>query len=222
MAKGKSLCKLLKKIREQIAEANGIDYSPRECTFEGDCKGTCPACEQELEYLETQLSMKRDKDDLTEFMYPSCVLPSGTVCASEPPATEPERKHSSSLNYMITQGEVANHPTSIVKDGNEYLWNVGKRAQFPGGFDSLTSFMEENLHYPPELKGIYGRVVVQFLVGLDGAISDVEVFYHGKNPLMDDEAVRVVQSMPNWIPAEKDGKPVRSIYRLQVGFSSPE
>ncbi|MBR5374988.1 MAG: energy transducer TonB, partial [Paludibacteraceae bacterium] len=178
----------------------------------------------ELEYLETQLSMKRDKDDLTEFMDPSCVLPSGTVCASEPPATEPERKHSSSLDYTITQGEPSVEDVLKDKDGNEYygMWNVDKRAQFPGGFDSLTSFMEENLHYPPELKGIHGRVIVQFFVGMDGSISNVEVWYHGRNPLMDDEAVKLIQSMPNWIPAEKDGKAVRSFYRLQVGFSSPK
>ena len=47
MTKGKSTCKLLKDIRQQIADANGISYQPKECHYEGDCAGTCPACEAE-------------------------------------------------------------------------------------------------------------------------------------------------------------------------------
>ena len=43
MTKGKSTCKLLKDIRQQIADANGISYQPKECHYEGDCAGTCPA-----------------------------------------------------------------------------------------------------------------------------------------------------------------------------------
>ena len=55
MAKGKSTCKLLKSIRQQIADANGISYQPKECHHKGDCTGTCPACEEEIRYLEREL-----------------------------------------------------------------------------------------------------------------------------------------------------------------------
>ena len=55
MAKGKSTCKLLKSIRQQIADANGISYQPKECHHKGDCAGTCPACEEEIRYLEREL-----------------------------------------------------------------------------------------------------------------------------------------------------------------------
>ena len=55
MAKGKSTCKLLKSIRQQIADANGISYQPKECQHKGDCAGTCPACEEEIRYLEREL-----------------------------------------------------------------------------------------------------------------------------------------------------------------------
>ena len=59
MAKGKSTCKLLKDIRQQIADANGISYQPKECQHKGDCAGTCPACEKEIRYLEEQLKNKQ-------------------------------------------------------------------------------------------------------------------------------------------------------------------
>ena len=58
MKKGKEICEQLKQIRLDIARANGIEYSPRECHHEGDCAGTCPACDSELRYLEREISRK--------------------------------------------------------------------------------------------------------------------------------------------------------------------
>ena len=59
MAKGKSTCKLLKDIRQQIADANGISYQPKECHHKGDCAGTCPACEEDIRYLEQELKARK-------------------------------------------------------------------------------------------------------------------------------------------------------------------
>ena len=59
MVKGKSTCKLLKSIRQQIADANGISYRPKECHYKGDCAGTCPACEEEIRYLERELKARK-------------------------------------------------------------------------------------------------------------------------------------------------------------------
>ena len=59
MVKGKSTCKLLKDIRQQIADANGISYQPKECHHKGDCAGTCPACEGEIRYLESELKARK-------------------------------------------------------------------------------------------------------------------------------------------------------------------
>ena len=59
MVKGKSTCKLLKSIRQQIADANGISYQPKECQHKGDCAGTCPACEEEIRYLERELKVRK-------------------------------------------------------------------------------------------------------------------------------------------------------------------
>lgn len=55
MARGKQTCKILKEIRQQIAEANGIEFVTSECRYKGDCLGTCPKCEAEVRYLEQQL-----------------------------------------------------------------------------------------------------------------------------------------------------------------------
>ena len=59
MKHGKYICNTLKAIRLDIARANGIEYEPRECHHEGDCPGTCPACESEMRYLEREIARRR-------------------------------------------------------------------------------------------------------------------------------------------------------------------
>lgn len=56
---GKYVCETLKSIRKQIADANEIKYEPRVCHHEGDCAGSCPACEAEVRYLERELSLRQ-------------------------------------------------------------------------------------------------------------------------------------------------------------------
>ena len=56
---GKKKCKILKEIRQRIADENDIPYVTRECTYQGNCSGTCPKCEAELRYLEQQLSLRQ-------------------------------------------------------------------------------------------------------------------------------------------------------------------
>ena len=57
--KGKNKCKLLKEIRQRIADENEIPYVTRACSYQGDCTGTCPKCEAELRYLERELEKRR-------------------------------------------------------------------------------------------------------------------------------------------------------------------
>lgn len=59
MARGKQTCKILKEIRRQIAEANDIEFVTSECRYKGDCFGTCPKCEAEVQYLEQQLRKRQ-------------------------------------------------------------------------------------------------------------------------------------------------------------------
>ena len=58
MTYGKEVCKTLKGIRQEIADKNEIDYTTSECGFEGDCTGTCPKCEAELQYIEKELQKR--------------------------------------------------------------------------------------------------------------------------------------------------------------------
>lgn len=59
MKQGRRICNVLKDIRQRIADANNISYHPHECHYQGECQGTCPACESEVGYLEDQLDLRR-------------------------------------------------------------------------------------------------------------------------------------------------------------------
>ena len=91
--------------------------------------------------------------------------------------------------------------------------------QFPGGMAEAMKFLAKNIKYPvaaQEAK-IEGRVIVQFVVGRDGNVSDVKVM-HGVNPELDAEAIRVVSMMPNWIPGKQRGKAVAVKYTMPIMF----
>ena len=63
---GRDKCELLNEIRQKIALKNNIEFNIEECTYEGDCTGTCPKCERELEYLEMELKKKQYKGEKIE------------------------------------------------------------------------------------------------------------------------------------------------------------
>ena len=60
---GREKCELLNNIRKRIAEENDIDFVVYDCTFEGDCTGTCPKCESEIKYLEDELIRKQESGE---------------------------------------------------------------------------------------------------------------------------------------------------------------
>ena len=95
--------------------------------------------------------------------------------------------------------------------------------QFPNGINGLAKFLSENMHYPKDAEklGIEGQVIVSFVVETDGAITNVEVTQK-VFPSLDAEAARVVRSMPRWIPATKQGTPIRVRYRLPISFKIPK
>jgi TonB family protein len=91
--------------------------------------------------------------------------------------------------------------------------------EFPGGVNALISHVGQNVVYPAEAmeKEIQGRVFVGFVVEKDGSISNVKVL-KGIGGGCDEEAVRVISSMPKWKPGKQKGKPVRVNYQIPIVF----
>ena len=97
---------------------------------------------------------------------------------------------------------------------------VEENPQFPdGGTVGLLQYLGKNIKYPtiPQENGTQGRVTVQFVVNKDGSIVDVKVI-RGVDPYLDKEAVRVISTMPKWIPGKQRGVPVRCKFTVPVTF----
>lgn len=91
-------------------------------------------------------------------------------------------------------------------------------AQFPGGFQDFKKFVASNLTYPNNQFDYQGTVYVYFIVESDGCITNAKII-RGISEELDEEALRLVGSMPNWIPAKKNGKVVATDVRLPIRFA---
>ena len=101
---------------------------------------------------------------------------------------------------------------------------VESMPEFPGGgMTALMQFLSKNIKYPvnAQKNGTQGRVTVQFIVNVDGSISNIGII-RGVDPELDGEAVRVISTMPNWKPGTQKGKPVRVKYTVPVMFRLPD
>lgn len=103
---------------------------------------------------------------------------------------------------------------------NDMVFDVVEvMPQYPGGQIAMLKYLMENIKYPEQAmkEGIQGRVTVRFIVEKDGSISDVKPVL-SVHPLLNKEAVRVVESMPKWTPGKQNGKPVRVRFNVPVMF----
>ncbi len=112
-------------------------------------------------------------------------------------------------------------PPFSIKDGDTTWIQVDQLPLYKGGDAALLNFIAENTTYPASAKkaGIQGRVIVGFVVGEDGKVSNVKVT-KGVDPAIDAEAVRVVKLLPPFEkPAIKNGKPVKVWYQVPITFT---
>ena len=128
--------------------------------------------------------------------------------------------NSSVIRANIQKEEVREAQTVKKAAPDNKVYEVCEQMpSYVGGQPALMKYLIENVRYPKaavEAKQ-QGRVVVQFVVEKDGAVSSVKLL-RSVTPLLDAEAIRVVKAMPKWNPGKKDGKLVRVRYALPVSF----
>lgn len=112
-------------------------------------------------------------------------------------------------------------PAAAKDENSVYSFSEAeKKPEFPGGLEMFYEFIAKNYIIPqnPELKG--GRIFVQFVIEKDGAVTDVKVL-RGLGFGTGEEAIRVLQRCPNWIPGEAGGKPVKVMYSIPIKIDLP-
>ena len=128
------------------------------------------------------------------------------------------------INAEVDQAEVIEEyvPVEVEEDEvveQEIFQIVEEMPAYPGGEQKLMEFIAKGIKYPQIARetGIQGRVFVGFVVEPDGSVSNVKVL-RGIGGGCDEEAMRVVKSMPKWKPGKQRGKAVRVSYMLPVNF----
>jgi protein TonB len=114
---------------------------------------------------------------------------------------------------------IAKENAKITEDENKIFMIAEKMPQFPGGEQEMMKFIAENLKYPGKAQeaGVSGKVVVNFVVGRDGKITQIKVI-RGIGMGCDEEAIRVLQKMPAWTPGLMGGKAVPVYFTFPIQF----
>ena len=127
------------------------------------------------------------------------------------------------VSHLKLNGQARlNEDTNVLEvDGNaeEVFQVVENMPEFPGGNAELMKFLAKNIKYPAEAqqKGEQGRVMVQFVVGKDGKLSDIKIM-RSISPTLDAEAIRVIKAMPTWKPGTQRGQAVAVKYTIPISF----
>lgn len=129
----------------------------------------------------------------------------------------------SQRSQATQSGQATNQPSGQAATqppmADEVFTVVQVPPSFPGGNAQISNYLRQNLRYPEAaLKArVEGRVFVSFIVTYEGGIRDVSIL-KGYGYGINEEARRLVQNMPNWIPGRQAGRPVNVKYNLVVPF----
>ena len=120
---------------------------------------------------------------------------------------------------VLKAKEVIAQPEPPKEEETKVFDVVEQMPSFPGGQAALMSYLSNNIKYPQIAmeNGVQGRVVCTFVVERDGSITDIRVV-RGVDPSLDKEAIRVLKSMPHWIPGKQNGSAVRVKFTVLVTF----
>lgn len=138
--------------------------------------------------------------------------------AIEKTAPNIETTEEENVQKQGVNDEQQNYNTS--QESQEKVYDVVEEMpSFPGGQSALMQYLGNNIQYPVEAQenGVQGRVIISFVVENDGGISHVKVA-KSADPALDREAMRVVETMPKWIPGKQNGECVRVRYSVPVVF----
>ena len=131
MGTGKEVCLILKGIRQKIADANGISYQPKECHHKGDCTGTCPACEEEIRYLERELKARKGNG----FGMKVAGIAAG-ICATVMPMT--------AAAQAVKPDSTANCPVHTAKKGDVKVVDLSDSCASPVVVRGMVIDSEDN------------------------------------------------------------------------------
>lgn len=152
---------------------------------------------------------------------------SGSSASSKRMEKKPQMVMSASKNekgreqsedkLSVQQNDFENE--SELKDESHFFSLGNEVPQYPGGYEALIEYLISHLNYPKDAKeqGLQGQVVISFVIEENGEVSSAKII-KGIGGGCDEEALRVIELMPDWQPAYKDGSPIRVLFNMPITF----
>lgn len=196
-----------------VLTVNGLVFIPAPQTDEAE---DVPCMCDPDEYLPEEIL---NQDKLTELII---VEDDNVKSSKEAQQTEAASSFDNGTEDLHVVGtpreEVVEHPAPAANHDGVFE-SVEERPEFPGGEAALMRYLGNHITYPAAAweNDIQGRVMIRFVVRKDGSVGDVQVV-RSVDPDLDNEAVRVVKSLPNFIPGKMNGHPVNVWYHLPITF----
>jgi TonB family protein len=164
--------------------------------------------------LKNRLKMMKQKKQKSTLLLLAAFL--GIVSIGFWSCSKEEIKETAEANTFTKEGEASEEKGMSEKNSATV---PDKMPQFPGGQEAMIAYMIDNIAYPESEKenGTEGKVIVSFMVMEDGSVAEATVV-KGMGPAFDQVAVDAVSNMPNWTPAEKDGKSIKTELKLPIQF----
>lgn len=245
MSRGKNICKHLKEVRKHIAEENNIPLEIKECTYKGECRGTCPRCEAEVRYLENALANRIRIGKVATIAGLTLGLSScgnGTPFGQiEGEAPDPDtlekvdtsqqlvgkkdsvwREPEGDLDVVVGGDFIMEDPADTISDENLVGVLPEYEPEFPGGLEALYKFVQDNMKYPQMAaeNGIGGKVYVSFEVDTDGTVLNPRIL-RDIGAGCGQEALRIVSLMPKWKPGKRMNYETKQWEVVRVTFHLP-
>ena len=120
---------------------------------------------------------------------------------------------------VIKPDAASSQPGNKASDEDKPLLVVEQNPEYRGGYDAMLKFIKENIHYPDEAKksGVQGTVFVQYVITRTGKITNIKIL-RSIGSGCDEEAIRIVKEMPDWIPGKNNGKAVPVMFQIPIKF----
>lgn len=218
MKPGKHICETLKGIRKEIAQANDIDYNPVECTHEGDCAGTCPACESEMRWLERQLRLRHSLGKAVIVAGLSLAL-SGVATATPSSISSDRKKNVKQHRIHKQKKKTVNNDVLAVGNVVEgQVQSLYETAEFPNGQQAFSDSIIKKVDIPKELLGNSDeKVVVQFSVLKDCSIGVVKIV-ESTNPAIEKYIIDAIRALPKFSKPGRyaNGEPATTWFTIPI------
>jgi protein TonB len=188
---------------EQAKPKENLITAPPPPPLKSSIKFTAPVIKPDEEVVEDDVIKTQDELNETKV----------TISVADVKGTDEE--HGVDIAELNQNQEIAQEP---IKE--EVFQIVEQMPEFPGGEIALRNYIAEHLKYPASAQemGIQGKVYVTFVVDKNGNVTNATIV-RGIDPALDNEALRVINSLPKWTPGKQRGIPVSVSYTVPINFT---